>query len=142
MHSLFRVFRLCCAELISLQPLEVASETISLPVPQPPTEQAESNEQNESASPGEDNEDEVKAFGLSDDENDAGVNFKKDKNERQNGILSKLEQLEANGTAEQIQVELGAIMRGSPNDLKALIVERPELMGLLQDLRNRSKQSS
>lgn len=142
MHSLFRVFLLCCAELISLQPLEVANETISLPVPRPPTEQAESNEQNKPDSPGEDNEDEHNAFGLSDDENDAGVNFKKDKSERQNEILSKLEQLEANGTAEQIQVELVAIMRGSPNDLKALIDERPELMDVLQDLRNRWKQSA
>ncbi|KAK5806886.1 hypothetical protein VI817_001144 [Penicillium citrinum] len=133
-------------------PLEVANETISLPVPRPPAEQDESNKPDGSDSPVEEdpidesayNEDEdgMEAFGLSDDENDAGVNFKKEKAERQDEIVSKLKQLWTNGTAEQIRVELSAIFQDSPNDLKSLLDERPELMNVLYELRMRWKENS
>lgn len=116
-------------------------------MPRHPADQGVSNEPDGSDSPVEENpvdesadnedEDRIDAFGLSDDENDAGVNFKKEKAERQNEILSKLEQLRADGTAEQIRIELSAIFQGSPNDLRTLLGERPELMYLLQELRNR-----
>jgi hypothetical protein len=121
-------------------------------VPRPPAEQDESNKPAGSDSPVEEDpidesaynedEDRMEAFGLSDDENDAGVNFKKEKAERQDEIVSKLKQLWTNGTAEQIRVELSAIFQDSPNDLKSLLDGRPELMNVLYELRMRWKENS
>ena len=111
-------------------------------MPRPPTKQTEGNEQDESDSPGENNDDEDKTFGLSDDENDASVNFKKEKNARQTELLSKLEQLKADGTPEQVLVELGAIVRNNPNELKTLLTERPEVVGLVHELKSRWTQNS
>ena len=123
-----------------------------MPVPRPPAEQDESNKPDGSDSPVEEesidesayneDEDRMEAFGLSDDENNAGVNFKKEKAERQDEINSKLKQLWTNGNAEQIRVGLSAIFQESPNDLKSLLDERPELMNVLYELRMRLKENS
>lgn len=103
--------------------MEVTNETISLPVPQPPPKEYGDEDRDED-------------FEYSDEENDPEVNFE-EKIERHRNLLQKLEHLHADGSAEQIQAELSEIIYGSPDDLRGLLKERPEVMDLLEQIKSR-----